>query len=215
MTSEWFGSDISHRTDQDQYFSERSAIKLLLGNKGNGLTYTETEAKKAGGHIGGNKGLELGQLTVPNTIIEGQFAGKQLATSVVVVEGATIDISEEVDQYRFHFEKGQFINAEVISFWSTFDEMDMVITGLSIYREAADGSLERLLTSYQEFEGFDPIVFDLEIQEEGEYIFEVFAQKFICDHGDCFNVEEIGAGFFNTGKYDLFVYSVDRALGPA
>lgn len=203
----------SGSTAQDRFFSERSAIKLLLGTKGNGLSYNEAEAKKLGGSIGATKpGMKLKQLTVPNTIIEGQFAGKNLATSVAVIEAASIETDQEVDQYRFRFEKGQFINAEVISFVSNQPLEDLVITGLSIYHDDG-GKLVHLITSYQEFEAYDPLIFDFEIAADGNYVMEVFAQKFVCFGVYCFFLD-LGNAIYNTGKYDMLVYSVDRALGP-
>eukprot|EP00977_Amphora_coffeiformis_P023867 scaffold14619_cov146-Amphora_coffeaeformis.AAC.7 len=212
---------LSVKSSQDLFLSERSAIKLLIGSKvGNDFTYTEANAQKDGKSIGSkHPGLKLKQLTVPNTIVKGALAGKNLATSVAIVEGASLASSSEVDQYRFFFEKGQFINVEVISFidYTTKPEVGIdqaVIAGVSVYRDNG-GNLEHVFTSYQEFEGFDPLIFDLEMVQAGNYVIEVFPQKFVClGSSTCFPLTGVNE-VFNSGMYDMLVYSIDGALGPA
>ena len=210
------GLSLSGSSNQDRFLSERSAIKTLLGHKGNGLTYDEITAEHQGGLAGDKKpGLGLKQLTVPSTIIAGQFAGKNLAASAVVIEGANLDTSEDIDQYRFRFEEGQFVNVEVQGWVKTnavaFE--DLVFTGLSISKDNGDGTLDRLITSWQEFEGYDPLIFDFEIQETGDYVLEVYAQKFFCSGTNCYYLDPYYP-FLNYGEYDVLVYSIDRPLGP-
>lgn len=214
------GLPLQGSTIADRFLSERSAIKMLLGTNGNGLTYSELTAKNLGGNIGSNKpGMELKQFTVPNTIIEGKFSGKNLATSVIVIEGNIESVSDQ-DRYRFRFDKGQYITAEVISFASSFGPNalnDPVITGLTISKEEADGTLAPLFTSFQEFEAFDPLLFDFKVPESGNYVLTVFAQTFTCSPPDPINncIDLVGEDeFFNTGDYEMLVYSVDKALGP-
>ena len=185
-------------------------------HKGNALTYDEITAEHQGGLAGDKKpGLGLKQLTVPNTIIAGQFAGKNLAASAVVIEGANLDTSEDIDQYRFRFEEGQFVNVEVQGWVKTnavaFE--DLVFTGLSISKDNGDGTLDRLITSWQEFEGYDPLIFDFEIQETGDYVLEVYAQKFFCSGTNCYYLDPYYP-FLNYGEYDVLVYSIDRPSGP-
>ena len=208
------GLPLQASTTVDRFFSERSAIKMLLGSKGNGLTYDELTAKQLGGVIGSEQpGMKLKQFTVPNTIVEGRFEGKNLATSVVVIKG-NIETDADRDSYRFRFDQGQFITAEVISFANTID--DPVITGLTISKEESDGTLTDLVTSYQEFEAYDPLLFDFQVPESGNYVLTVFAQTFACvgpDKDICFILTGPDV-FFNTGDYEMLVYSVDKALGP-
>lgn len=107
-SGESLGLPVSSNALSDRYFSERSAIKLLLGtqsSKTRRRVYTEEQAKFRGGRS--NKGILLQHLTVPNTILQGQFAGtKRLATSTFLIADARIETPDEVDSYRFYFEKG-------------------------------------------------------------------------------------------------------------
>lgn len=106
---------------------------------------------------------------------------------------------------------------------------DLVITGLTLSKERLEEDGSRLVvpieTNYQgDFESFDPLIMDLEILESGTYVVDVYAQKFAClvvrlegvDDPliDCFPLLG-GDAIFNTGTYDLLVYSIDRALGAA
>ena len=213
MTS-MFGAPFRARASSNLFFSQRSAVKLLLGTKSDGLVYSEEKAKQ-----NGESGrMMLPQLTVPDTIVEGIFAGKKLAASAVVIEGSigeAEDESGEVDRYRFYLQEGQYLNVEVISFSSRPNPLDAVITGVSIRGEGAEGDPGvSLYTSLQELDGFDPLILDFRIPSTGSYTIEVFAQKTACILSTCINLASSGLGVFNTGMYDLLIYSVDRPLGP-
>ena len=110
MSSGRFNGLPDRETITPKWFSERSALKLLLAEQRQSLFFNETEAKLIGGTIGdGEKGMKLKQLTVPNSVQEGPFQGKRLDASAAIVEGGALEVGE-VDQYRFRFEQGEFVN---------------------------------------------------------------------------------------------------------
>ena len=154
-------------------------------------------------------------LALPNTVEKGEFSGgEKLITSALVIQGSVSQPGEvvppypehiESDQYRFEFKKGDFVNAECISFVSGGDE---AITGLRIFSEQ-DGAV--LCENLQEFEGYDPLCFDVEISKSGTYVVEVFTTNLVCFPGQCLPLTFFSNGIeLLGGTYDLLVYAIDK-----
>lgn len=195
----------------DRYISERSAIKLYMGfnAKTKKLIFDEKTAKKRGGGIGANKkGQKLKNINVPMGT-----TGKKMKSAVNIVQGRLDDIND-VDQYRYRFNAGQVLNFEVIGFVRPGPLEEICVTSLTLYREDDDGNVKVLAKSLQDYEGYDPVVFDFVIKEKGNYVVEITSQKFICLDQGAVCVDLVGYDeIFNYGNYDLFIYSVDKIIG--
>ena len=153
---------------RDSFFSERSAIKMTL-NEAKGEIISEEEAKEGI--------IELPQLEIPNTILQGKNAGTEtIETNTLVITGRIEDFTE-VDRYRVTLEEGTFLTAEVISLAVFgFNDTQSVITRLGLFREAEDGTLFEIANNAQTFEPFDPLLIDIPITETGTYVVAVTSQ---------------------------------------
>ena len=204
------------------FFSERSALKLKMATHvGRTVTYTEDLATSlSGAPFSGEPGYILQKVVTFNTIQEGTNAvGERLLSEAAIVDGR-IDVVGEVDQYRFRLSAGDFLNAESMS--AIPEYADEVITSLALYYEDG-GTLVKIAENFQEFESRDPVLFDVEIPQDGIYVLEVFAEL-ACRRNQCAKAgatkesccEPIEDRFpgdnLTTGDYTLFVYMVDRAL---
>ena len=159
---------------------------------------------------------ELRDVLYPNAVDQLGSGQLQHPTSALVIQGSmktpTGSIPQyperiESDQYRFSFKKGEYINAESISFVTDGDD---VITGLKIVSEE-DGSV--LCENLQDFETFDPVCLDVEIPSTGTYVIEVFTTDLICFPGECLPLTSFDNGLEGMrGTYELLVYSEDRSL---
>jgi hypothetical protein len=200
----------------DRFFSERSAVKLSMArNASRVLEEDFFETTFWGKKIA--KVLPLLPFYVPNTLVEGENAGKRLDADGLVIAG---DISEtgEVDEYKFFARKGKFVNIEMVSFSDTRFE-NPVIGAMRLSKLNWDGTRTEIASNIQTFEPFDPLIFDQELPETGIYVIEVDAPNivYIDTTGDGvpdpFPLEETGNGSLRTGDYELAVYSVDGKLG--
>lgn len=197
----------------NRFFSERSAIKLTLADKDNRLREEDTYDKRGLR----DKPVRLLPLRVPNTLIEGQNAGKRLNADGIVVLG---EISEtgEVDEYFFYGRAGKFINIEMVSF-SDERFLNPVIGAMKLSKVNWDGSRTEIASNIQTFEPFDPLIFDQELPETAVYVVEVDAPDtiFIDQTGDGvpdpFSLEGTGNGDLRFGDYELAFYSVETRLG--
>lgn len=102
----------------DQFFSERSAIKLAFAEQG---TFVDEQAS-AHGTPAAAQPLTLVRLPVPNTALWGQFAAKQLDVSAIAVVNATLGAFNpsigpggQSDWYSFQGQAGQIITIETMS----------------------------------------------------------------------------------------------------
>lgn len=197
----------------NRFFSERSAIKLTLADKDNRLREEDTYDKRGLR----DKPVRLLPLRVPNTLIEGENAGKRLNADGIVVLGEITETGE-VDEYHFYGRAGKFINIEMVSF-SDARFTNPVIGAMRLMKVNWDGSRTEVASNIQTFEPFDPLIFDQELPETGVYVVEVDAPNivFFDQTGDGvpdpFPLDETGNGDLRFGDYELAFYSVETRLG--
>ena len=197
----------------DGFFSERSALKLLLAE--DARVFLEGALKHD--RRTGARTVDLKTTMVPNTIEVGENAGgSKIKMDVAWVQGS-LDEKTEIDEYVFTARAGEFVNAELISF-SDFLIQDDVIAELRLFRVNGDGSRELVATNLQTFEPYDPFLLDIEIPASGQYVLQAVPQQVVfvpVGSGEFFPVPldtDVNRSLL-TGEYDLLVYQVDRALG--
>ena len=98
------GLPLSESGNANRFFSERSAIKLAINERGRFVTDEQANSGQA----------SLKRLQVVNPILEGDNADGRLDVRNIVVEG-TLDALGEVDTLTFRAKAGQIFNAEMIS----------------------------------------------------------------------------------------------------
>ena len=207
------GLPLAGSANQDRFFSERSALKLLLAeealvfDEGELLTSPRADAKR----------LFLRPTFVPNTILEGENAGgDRILMRTAWVQG-TLDGPGDTDEYSFRARGKTFINAELISFSDEFIANPVIAT-LNLYKVKSRNRRELVSTNLQTFEPFDPLLLDIEVPGPGEYVIEVVPQEVVFfPNGDGtfspFPLIPTGNGALLQGDYDLVIYQVDRPLG--
>jgi hypothetical protein len=176
------GLPLNDAAGRNRFFSERSSLKLSLALSSDAPIFDEESIEVT---------LELSDTIIPNTILEGENAGPgDLQLQAALVRGR-INVEAEVDTFRFFLEGGRALTAEVISIVDA-TQFDDVITRLSLYRVVGD---ELIAQSSQEFESFDPLLWDIEISTDGLYEFRVDAPRTIY-------VDDDFAGFAGTSPID-------------
>jgi hypothetical protein len=191
------------RASVDQFFSERSALKVVLP----GLLGPTAEVDAPG------VSLEPALLSVPSPLPEGEGAG--LAVQALLVD-ASIASEGEVDEFRFDGVAGEVWTVDLVS---TVDPSFAapVVTDVRLLLERPDGARSLIAYNAQIFEGNDPLLLDVELPSDGTYIVQVDAPDtaFIDSDGDGFrddpiSLEENGIGELRTGDYELLLYSIAR-----
>jgi hypothetical protein len=190
------------RASVNQFFSERSAVKIALGQE---LSPTpEVEAQRST--------QEPPTFPVPNPVLEGVNAGSaELAVQALSI-AASISSVGEVDEFRFRGTVGDQWTVDLVS---TADPSfaTPVITDLRLLLEQPDGTRELVAFNAQIFEGNDPLLLDVELPRDGTYVVQVDAPDtvFLDSDGDGFSddplsLEENGLGALRTGDYELLLY---------
>jgi len=209
------GLPLVQSADFDRFFSERSTVKNAVAERG--LVVSEAAVQ------GNNGGLKLRKTPVPNPLEAGENADGGLNVRASVVEGRIERESNaaapESDRFRFRGKAGEFINAEVVSFANNL-VADPVITALTLFVVEDDGSLTQVFRNDQNFEPFDPLLADVELPRDGEYVLQVSAPNVIflefdpTSPGlDPFPLDQTGNAALRSGDYELLVYTVDGKLG--
>jgi hypothetical protein len=191
------------RATVDQFFSERSAVKITAGQR---LTPTlEAEARSSA--------LEPVRLSVPNPVLEGIGAGpSELVVQTLLVD-ASLSSVDEVDEFRLLGAAGEVWTIDLVS---TADPSfaNPVVTDLRLLLEQPDGTRDLIAFNAQSFEGDDPVLLDIELPSSGTYVVQIDAPDtvFIDSDGDGFgddpiSLEESGLGALRTGDYELLLYS--------
>lgn len=210
------GLTLTGSTITDRFFSERSAVKLAIARNAERVLeedFFETSfwGKKR------PRIMPLLPFFVPNTLVEGENAGKRLDADGLVIAGEIAEVGE-VDEYLFFGKKGKFVNIEMVSF-SDLRFANPVIGAMKLSKVNWDGTRTEVASNIQTFEPFDPLIFDQELPETGVYVIEVDAPNivYIDQTGDGvpdpFPLEETGNGSLRFGDYELAVYSVDGKMG--
>lgn len=201
---------------RDSFFSERSAVKLAMARKAQRVL-EEDFFEGSPWPKQSTKVLPLRPFPVPNTLIEGENAGKKIDADGLLIAGEIVDVGE-VDEYRFFGKKGKFVNIEMISF-SDLRFENPVIGAMRLSKLNWDGTRTEVASNIQTFEPFDPLIFDQELPATGVYVLEVDAPNivYIDTDGDGvldeFPLDETGNGDLRYGDYELAIYTVDGKLG--
>lgn len=208
------GLGLDGSTITDRFFSERSAARLAIAERGR--VSTERALKFWGGFV------HLNRLRVPNTIIEGQNADARIRVHARVVEGS-IDVQDEADSYFFFGLKDEFFNAELISVvGENLSFEDGILGQVRLFQVNRNGSETLIASNLQSFETvFDAEIFDAVLPETGFYRVEVSApdEFFPADFDgdgvlDSFPLSDAGAPELTTGQYSLQLYTCVKRLRP-
>jgi hypothetical protein len=198
------GATPSVRASVDQFFSERSAIKLTAGQR---LSPTpEAEAQSSA--------LEPVRLSVPNPVLEGVRAGPaELVAQTLFVKGSLSSVGE-VDELRLPGAAGEVWTIELVS-TSDPSFTKPVVTDLRLLLEQPNGTRQLIAFNAQTFEGDDPLLLDVELPSDGSYVLQIDAPDitYIDSDGDGFrddpiSLEESGLGALRAGNYELLMYSL-------
>ena len=171
----------------DQFFSERSAVKLTFNEFGTVLD----EAPGNNNSIANAQNVELFNMAVPNTLTSGDNAGVDLYVDAVVVTGSRSSFGDD-DYYRFDGMAGELFNMEIIS-QTIRHRISTIDPTLTLY--GPSGS--QIASNDDSWEGFDSILLDFTLPSDGVYTVEVSA----------FRSSE-------TGSYELFMYRLTDAPEP-
>jgi len=198
------GSGLTDSTTRTRFFSERSAIKLKAAERG--------KLTPEGNYSTAQTRIPFKNVDVPNTILIGDNAGKEMRVKASIIEGS-IDVAGEMDYYRFSAKAGLSLSAE----FNGFDVPvgDAVIGALRLFYVGNDGYLYLVAQNFQNFEGFDAFLVDAPLDLAGDYILEVSAPNFVSfgynEDGSpiLFPLEETGNGALRDGDYHLTMYVVE------
>ncbi len=178
----------------DQFFSERSAIRLQFNETG----AVVSETASSNDSLASAQSVILGSLTVPNTIEVGDRAGLgDFDVDAVAVLGS-LEFGDTVDLYSFEASANDLFNFEVIS--NALDrignKIDPQITILDASGTPVDYFGQPAFND-DEFESFDSIIVDLVLPASGTYYVQVNA----FDGGD-------------TGDYELYFNRFNGIVAP-
>lgn len=156
----------------NQFFSERSAIRLQFNETGDVLSETTANNNS----LASAQAVVLGNMTVPNTIELGDRAGLgDFDVDAVAVLGS-LGFGDSVDFYSFQGAAGDLFNFEVIS--SALDRIgnpiDPQITILNSSGSPVDYFGQDAFND-DEFESLDSIIVDLVLPQTGTYFIQVNA----------------------------------------
>ncbi len=160
------GLSLAGSGNRDRFFSERSAIKLAINERGRFVTDEQANSGQA----------KLKELQVVNPILEGQNADGRIDVRNIVIEG-TIEALDEVDTLTFKGKAGEIFNAEMISdvesaFFSDFDRM---FGRLTLFSQDSQGGLTEIASNDDEFESFDSFLIDVTLPADGTYVLQMDA----------------------------------------
>lgn len=159
------GLGLAQAANANRFFSERSAIKLTINERGRFVTDEQANSGQA----------TLKNLNVPNPIQEGINADGRIKVRNIIVEG-TIEELNEVDTLSFSAKAGEVFNAEMISDVEAdfFPEFDVLFPGLTLYLEE-NGVRTEIARADDEFESFDAFMIDVVLPANGNYVLEMEA----------------------------------------
>lgn len=151
----------------NRFFSERSAIKLAINERGRFVTDEQANSGQA----------KLKKLQVVNTILEGDNADGRIDVRNIVVEG-TIEELGEVDTLTFQGQAGEIFNAEMISnvessFFADFDGLFGRV--ILFHKDNKRGTLTEVARNNDEFESFDAFMLDVVLPKTGTYVLQADA----------------------------------------
>lgn len=192
----------------EKFFSERSAIKLTINER---LITTPEENVSDEFSV---QEISLERLEVPNTLLRGVNANKNLNVTASVVEGSLAS-RDDLDFYVFSGDEGDIVTIEGIStilrrFSNTNDDL---IFRLNLIGITDDGPV--ILTSnIQDSETFDPQILDYTLPFTGDYAVFIESSNEAFFDGDSARpgqilgfLDERDSDFLRDGKYELLIYT--------
>ena len=158
----------------DTFLSERSAVRLAFNERGTVVN----EQLPPHGTLATAQAIALAPLDVPNTILLGQNAGRDLLVDAVVVTGA-IEVGGETDLYSFSGSAGDLMNFEVVSRIIAHRLGDTINSELRILDSAGNEIPYFGSTAFntREMESLDAILLDLTLPATGTYYVQVNARS--------------------------------------
>ena len=162
----------------EQFFSERSAIKLSIAE--DPAFAVIAEAAGARNTLATAQLVELATRVVPNSILQGVNAGMRLVADVAVVAGS-LAAAGEVDLYAFDAAAGDLLNVELMSGsiaasrrqagpgWAAFDTFVRLRDAAGNFVTYFNGDA----VNDDGLEGFDSYLLDLTLPTDGRYYLEV------------------------------------------
>ncbi|WP_416877696.1 hypothetical protein [Litorimonas sp.] len=193
----------------DRFFSERSAVKLAINERTRKID--ESVTQRNGGK------LTLNKVKGANPLLDGVNAGGKLDIRAALVSGSITEL-EEADSYFISGDAGDIFNSEIISF-SDANVGDFVVTKLTLKLKQSDGSYAEVASNQRTFEGFEPLVFDFTLPEDGEYMIEVSSPDLVpvgrfADGTPAFaSLAANGLNSWRTGDYEMLAYVVEGKPG--
>lgn len=191
MATPAFGSPLSGIFTEN-WLSERSAIKMEFASSGDVVG----ESAAANDSIAAAQPLNLGSMTVPNTITSGDNAGiGDFSVDAISVTGA-LTSGDLHDYYSFQADEGDLFNFEVMSsvLSRIGNSIDSVISILDSNGALVDYYSSTAMND-DEIESTDSVIIDLYIPSDGTYFVKV---------------EAFNAG--DTGQYELFFNRFNGAV---
>ena len=179
------GLDLEGSGNADRFFSERSAIKLAINERGRFVTDDQANRGQA----------KLKRLQVVNTVLEGETADLRLDVDNIVIEG-TIEELDEVDSFTFSGRAGDIFNAEMISQVES-GGFDALFGRLTLFSQDRRGNLTEIASNDDEFESFDAFLIDVILPESGTYVLQF-------DAPDTVQFDITGDGIPETVELALF-----------
>jgi Ca2+-binding RTX toxin-like protein len=167
---------------RDLFFGEREAVKLAYAGFGASPNGTNVVNESVAAHntTATPQALALAPLAVPNTLLYGVNAGKNLAVGAVDVVGSIqlgSNGKSQSDFYSFTGTAGDLINLEVMSLGLTRNQgsANFIDSVVKVY--APGGALAAYYggtaVNDDEFEGNDSGLVDLQLPSDGTYVVEV------------------------------------------
>jgi len=150
----------------NRFFSERSAIKLAINERGRFVTDDQANSGQA----------KLKKLQVVNPILEGDNADGRIDVRNIVIEG-TIEELDEVDTFTFSAKAGEVFNAEMISTVEAgfFPDFDGLFGRLTLFSKDKRGNMTEIASNDDEFESFDSFLIDVTLPVNGTYVLQADA----------------------------------------
>ncbi len=220
------------------FFGEREALKLAFSETGR-VIREQSDRTPGGFLVEGRSTPEsvqslgaLPYLTVPNTVIQGAAAGRELSAAAINVIGQ-IQLDGETsenDFYSFEASAGDVVTIEIYSQALRHRIGNPIDSVLRVYDE--DGVLVAYYGSEisafndDQFEPTDSTLLDLVLDQTGTYYVEVdtfsvntlertvYLPNFDADAFCTSNPDSIVCTDRDTGSYELFIYRFDNDLAP-
>ena len=200
------GLSLTGSTITDRFFSERSAIRIAFTEEGRSISEDRVRRN-------GRDKINLKELDVDNTIVEGINADADLKVKALTVDGEISTIGE-IDSYTFQGKAGRMINVELISvIGRQLSFEDGIIGQVRLFQLNNDGTETLIAQNFQSFESvFDAEVFDALLPADATYRIEISAPDEFFPFAPPFTefpfpLSAAGAPELQYGQYSAFIYS--------